>query len=395
MELLVGNEMRSMSSAQIEEALQKGDLSPAKAKKILHDKEVKGHALTDKQRGFMGAVANGEARKSEEPPGEHGEDGNGAEGSPQEEANETPAQEAAEHNGPPTKHDKEMEGYDKERTVEHGAGRVRGTKGQEIKKSDGLDGLRAFLSVDLNKGESAPAEQPVNPISILNEFLSKSEPAMPTGEPKLTGGPQNGGELAGLGKPSETAIGFRPHSGHGPGQDEEGQVTEVPVHTETLAGDDTTEIPGVRKSMTPSGYTPQELAHTVRGAQAAAEATLRKGEPDVQITAGIVEAHPYSLQKSGGDVEDRAEALLKGGFYTGDAPSVAPRNAIINQDVLCKSCRCSHSAMLTSCPNCGGGAIQHSAMPNQFVGGEGYRLEKSLSASMLRPARVEDDLKIG
>lgn len=30
-------------------------LTEAKAKKILHDKEVKGHPLTDKQRRFFGA----------------------------------------------------------------------------------------------------------------------------------------------------------------------------------------------------------------------------------------------------------------------------------------------------------------------------------------------------
>jgi hypothetical protein len=34
-------------------------LSAAKAKTILHDKEVKGHPLTGKQRSFFGAVAGG------------------------------------------------------------------------------------------------------------------------------------------------------------------------------------------------------------------------------------------------------------------------------------------------------------------------------------------------
>ena len=36
-------------------------LTPGKARTILHDKEVKGHPLTKKQRGFFGAVASGEA----------------------------------------------------------------------------------------------------------------------------------------------------------------------------------------------------------------------------------------------------------------------------------------------------------------------------------------------
>lgn len=34
-------------------------LSRAKARKILHDKSVKGHPLTDKQRKFFGARASG------------------------------------------------------------------------------------------------------------------------------------------------------------------------------------------------------------------------------------------------------------------------------------------------------------------------------------------------
>lgn len=34
-------------------------LTSKKAAQILHDGEVKGHALTKKQRGFMGVVASG------------------------------------------------------------------------------------------------------------------------------------------------------------------------------------------------------------------------------------------------------------------------------------------------------------------------------------------------
>lgn len=47
----------------------KGELTPAKARKILHDKEVNGHPLTDQQRKFFGAIASGQApqRKSAKP----------------------------------------------------------------------------------------------------------------------------------------------------------------------------------------------------------------------------------------------------------------------------------------------------------------------------------------
>ena len=39
------------------------ELSPEKARKILHDKSVRGHPLTDKQRRFFGARASGKKRK--------------------------------------------------------------------------------------------------------------------------------------------------------------------------------------------------------------------------------------------------------------------------------------------------------------------------------------------
>jgi len=38
-------------------------LTKKKARKILHDKKVKGKRLTKKQRGFFGAVASGKRRK--------------------------------------------------------------------------------------------------------------------------------------------------------------------------------------------------------------------------------------------------------------------------------------------------------------------------------------------
>lgn len=37
----------------------RSSLTPDKARKILHDKSVRGHKLTAKQRRFMGAVASG------------------------------------------------------------------------------------------------------------------------------------------------------------------------------------------------------------------------------------------------------------------------------------------------------------------------------------------------
>lgn len=33
------------------------DMSPEKARTILHDKEIRGHPLTEKQRGLFGAIA--------------------------------------------------------------------------------------------------------------------------------------------------------------------------------------------------------------------------------------------------------------------------------------------------------------------------------------------------
>ena len=42
-------------------ARRKGLPSPAKAQKILHDNEVRGHPLTKKQRGLFGVLASGKA----------------------------------------------------------------------------------------------------------------------------------------------------------------------------------------------------------------------------------------------------------------------------------------------------------------------------------------------
>lgn len=41
-----------------------GKLTPAKARAILHDGSVRGHPLTKKQRGFMGARASSLPQKS-------------------------------------------------------------------------------------------------------------------------------------------------------------------------------------------------------------------------------------------------------------------------------------------------------------------------------------------
>lgn len=38
-------------------------LTPAKARKILHDKSVRGHPLTKAQRGFFGAVSSSGRKK--------------------------------------------------------------------------------------------------------------------------------------------------------------------------------------------------------------------------------------------------------------------------------------------------------------------------------------------
>jgi hypothetical protein len=48
-------------------AAQGRPVSQAKAGQILHDKEVRGHPLTPKQRGFFGAIAGGAPPRN--PPG--------------------------------------------------------------------------------------------------------------------------------------------------------------------------------------------------------------------------------------------------------------------------------------------------------------------------------------
>lgn len=59
------NYYQKLKRMEAEKPMKKGELTPKKARQILHDKEVHGHPLTEKQRRYMGAVASGSARKSE------------------------------------------------------------------------------------------------------------------------------------------------------------------------------------------------------------------------------------------------------------------------------------------------------------------------------------------
>lgn len=48
-------------------SMKKGELTPKKARQMLHDKQAQGQPLTEKQRGYFGAVAGGAAKKSTGP----------------------------------------------------------------------------------------------------------------------------------------------------------------------------------------------------------------------------------------------------------------------------------------------------------------------------------------
>lgn len=52
-----------MSKEDIGSRRKRGAPSKAKAREMLHDGTVHGHEITDKQRGFFGAVASGKSRR--------------------------------------------------------------------------------------------------------------------------------------------------------------------------------------------------------------------------------------------------------------------------------------------------------------------------------------------
>jgi len=208
---------------------------------------------------------------------------------------------------------------------------------------------------------------------------------MPTGEPKFPQDDANGGGLEETPEPktvekgeASATLDYDDTYGKAPKSDEE-KLSEDDAEVEQQMKPHTKPIEKTtRKSMAPADQ--RDLSAQRR---AAAVARLQKSQ-DVTL-------HPYSNARMSAGVEDQAERLIKGEFYT-ETPSLAPALPVIAQGVLCKSCGHSHTAAVTACPHCGSGTTVSQILPGIQMGGDAGVLQKS-AAPVLRPAKREADHK--
>jgi 3D (Asp-Asp-Asp) domain-containing protein len=238
-------------------------------------------------------------------------------------------------------------------------------------KDPGLDKRLSAIQAELKK-RGGKTEKSMSSIDQLEEHLEKSDiptgqrTKVPTGD---TGNPEDGGPLAGVGKPAGTSNPPNPDAD----QDAQGHPTGVPTPKTqdwSLENEARRVFGGLGGTMTP-------VTKSLEQDRAIAESRLRKGHGDVEV-------HPYRMSAVHGDSEARIAALSKGG--TNEAN---PRNAIIARDTLCKSCNSTHPAMLTACPNCGDGAISREAMAKS---NPGMILDDPRGAPILRPPKPVEDI---
>lgn len=285
------------------------DVSPEKARQILHDGEVNGHPLTEKQRRFFGAIGG---------------------------------------HLPAPKGKKSMTGID--------------ALGDYLAKADTTTTSPQPNAGDAGKipGDNAAGAGglPHNETNFNARSPEDGGPLENAGKGNVGSGPNppnTSGEPAGKDKLSA--------------DDEYAESQMKPAGDAEFRGGQQAMQGRWKKSM-PENYTKQELEHTVARERAIAEAQLRKGEGDVVIDPRIQDPRtpdPEQVEKAQtfrhGDLvtysnaSDLAvERLEKSGddFYHGAPP------AIDATGTLRKSTTCSngHSmpAMLSSCPTCGDGA---------------------------------------
>lgn len=227
---------------------------------------------------------------------------------------------------------------------------------------------------------------------------------MPTGDPKLGSGPEQGGSMNGVGKTG------------GSNSSSAGEAIGAPgVKTQKLSEDDEdTESqmkPGkkpIEKLASKSwGTSPQGQRDSVAQERAAAVSRLEKGQSDVRVGVGIAPPveHPEQAPEvrrwdQGADArvfysdsaDQRAAALVKSEeFYPHGSPTVDLRIPLAQQAV-CTGCKSLVSKSLSACPVCGLGAIEHRVMPGGVVvDSELSKSESGRKGPLLRP-KVERDL---
>lgn len=240
-------------------------------------------------------------------------------------------------------------------------------------------------------------EATMNEIDELEEF---AKGAMPSGAPSMGSGPEQGGNLAGVGKTS------------GSGDSSPGEAINAPkVKDEKLSEDDEKDEkqlkPGKKPIETAKSVSPMGQRETVAHESAALASKLRKGQEDVDLPVGVApppEPEPEQMSKGeewnqGDDAMvhysnrsdmEASELLKSDSFYANCSPSVG-RNPLLGQTIKCQLCSATMSKSLSACPTCGAGTVRHRIAPSVHVGNA--EMTKSSKQPPLRP-RVEQDVKL-
>lgn len=206
----------------------------------------------------------------------------------------------------------------------------------------------------------------------IDEIMDFAKGSLPSGEPKMGSGEEEGGKLDGKGKTS------------GSGDSASGPAIAAPVPgKDKFSEDDEDEKKAMKehkkpleqstksfRDTTPQG---QRDAYALEHARRVAE--LQKGETDVHVGVGIprTEPEPEPMAKSqdwtqGSEsrvvysrgIDDiTAEMAKSDSFYHGQkGPSLSPEIGILHQRE-CSACGDKMSKALTACPHCGEGTTDH------------------------------------
>ena len=206
----------------------------------------------------------------------------------------------------------------------------------------------------------------------IDEIMDFAKGSLPSGEPKMGSGEEQGGKLDGKGKTSGSG-----DSASGPAiaaptpgkdkfsEDDEDEKKAMKEHKKPLE-----QSTKSFRDTTPQG---QRDAYALEHARRVAE--LQKGETDVHVGVGIprTEPEPEPMAKSqdwtqGSEsrvvysrgIDDiTAEMAKSDSFYHGQkGPSLSPEIGILHQRE-CSACGDKMSKALTACPHCGEGTTDH------------------------------------
>lgn len=249
---------------------------------------------------------------------------------------------------------------------------------------------------DQEKGDYGKSE--TTAVGILEEFCkSNAAGGLPTNEPKLGSGPEEGGKVEGVGKtsgsgdaPSVSAAAPKPKV-EKLSDDDEVDEDQVKPHKKPVE---------TRKSLDYSD--PNQRMAAAAHANAVAISELQKSkdihhgvgipiqepakEPEVVKSRQWVQG-PESLVHYS-DASDRAavEYAKSDSFYTGGSP-VLSKDSVLTKSIMCPACKGIMSKSLTACPGCGYGTVVPRVIPIVES-----NMEKSAKGPSLRPARRGEGL---